>query len=196
MKQGSLLFAVLFFVLPVRSSDGTFFHGKIRAVTMVLERSLLAGFDKDDNFKSFVLTNEYHDRFLAKDQILLTAHIGKQNDKTVFEPRELEQLDKGQVYYNELRYSVYSLTKKDIETILGAFKSDPPYFLLEPILFKGDNRYLAYKITPADSNKKPVSYAITDLPMGTKGGSSGTAFAIALYLNPSPPAASSLEISE
>lgn len=163
---------------------------------MIVERKFLEDLSKDATFKSFVLTTEYHDRFLAKDQILLTAHIGKNTDKTVFEPRELEPLDVGQVYINELRYSIYSLSKDDIKTILSTYKSESSYFLLEPVLFKEDKRYLAYKITPADSKKKPIPYTITEFPMGTKGGSSGTPFAKALYLNPSPPATASLGISD
>ncbi|RYZ27104.1 MAG: hypothetical protein EOO10_13730, partial [Chitinophagaceae bacterium] len=161
------------------------FKGKIRAVTMVIEKSFLEGIKEEE---TLFFTTQYHNRGFAKDQILLSAYVGKQEKNYPAQPRDLGTIGKGEKFINELRYSIYQLSKEEIKTILSFYSkaNGSVYFLLEPVKFKGDNRYLCYRIRPADERKKIILFEQTIEKQ--KGGNNRLWRETALFLNPSPPA--------
>jgi hypothetical protein len=170
--------------------------GKIRAKTMVVPKSILINLRDDANIEEVLFHNFYQNRGWAKDQILLTAHISNKQNKLSLQSQDLEStMARGKIFTNELRYSIYRLTKEDAKKILsyGDAFSNAEYFLLEAFAYGGDHRYLRYKIIPADIRRNQIMGMI----------SSGINILIGmqrfwyrdLYLNPSPPAGSSLEES-
>jgi len=175
---------ITFFIFLAQSLNAEF-TGKIRAVTMVIERSFLEAI-KDE--ETLYLTTQYHNRGFAKDQILLTAYIGKQDKSYPAQTRDLGTVGKGEKFINEMRYSIYQLSKEEIKTILSYYSkaNGAVYFLLEPVKFKGDNRYLSYRIRPADKGKKIIQFEQNVEKQ--KGGNDRLLRETALFLNPSPPA--------
>ena len=178
-------FAILAVYLLLSQSLNAEFTGKIRAVTMVMEKAFLESI-KDE--ETLYFTTQYHNRGLAKDQILLAAYVGNNSKSVPVQTRDLGTVGKGEKFMNELRYSIYQLSKEEIKTILSFYSKAKgvTYFLLEPIKFKGDNRYLSYRIRPADEGKKIIQFEQNVDKQN--GGNDRLWRETALFLNPSPPA--------
>ena len=134
---------------------------RIKARTVVLEKAFLESLYAQSNFQALLFNHEYGNRFLAKDQVTLVAHILETDTgNKPMRLKTLESLDGGKPFSNELDYSSYRLEKDDIKTILDNYSSlgNLVYFLLEPITFSEDIKYLAYKILPADKWKQPIPF--------------------------------------
>lgn len=192
MKLGRLALLACFFVFPPQLSNAVFM-GKIRAATMVIEKSFL---EKIKDQETLFLNSKYHNRGLAKDQVVLNACVIDNNTNYTTQTRDLELIEIGKRFNNEMRYSIFRLSKKDIATILSFYAkaNGLVYFLLEPVKFKGDNRYLSYRIKPADEAKKIIPFEQNGQKQ--QGGDGVLFRETRLVLNPSPPASENLTEEE
>lgn len=132
--------------------------GQVRVKTMVIEKAFLEKLLKQTNFQTLLFNQEYDNKILAKDQVSLVGYVSDTDkNNTRF---SIGTIGKGEPFTNELDYSVYHLIKDDIEEILRFYSGAAGlfYFLLEPIPFDANPKYLAYKITPANKSKEPIAF--------------------------------------
>lgn len=186
---------------------------KIKVRTMAIRRSALQAFFDDAGFKTLYFNPFYDNKFLAKDVVVLDAYQDKSGEAKEMTPVFLETAGEDLLFENEREYSVYKLDKDDLKTILGRTAGDEKivYILFKPILYKEDNRYLAYQIGSADVEKTPIpelspifqaesvrAFAEGDpAPQGPQATSllaSTSLISGRLVMNPSPPARSNISV--
>jgi hypothetical protein len=178
---------------------------KAKVRTMAIRRSELQAFYDDESFRILYFNSFLDDHFLKKDAISLVAYKQTTATSKTMISVSLETTGEDKLFDIERDYSVYKLEKNDIKKILDLAKDkEVTYILFEPILYKEDNRFLAYKIIPADASKMPVGmsaatdYSELSLPPVEEsappaGGARMAVMALTgstgyLRMNPSPPA--------
>lgn len=172
------------------------FRSKVRVKTMVVEKAFLESLNEQKSMDALLFNHRYHNRELAKDQVFLVGYIAdKKSTGDPLQRKEFESIGKGKKFDNEIHYSIYRITSDEIKEILDFYASAPGlvYFLLEPGIFKGDNKFLSYRIRPADGNKNIIHFQRSNQKQrGGEPESSAVFTESNLVLNPSPPARANL----
>lgn len=134
-------------------------EAKIKVKTTVLEKAFLESLLTQKNFAALLFNHEYDNRYLAKDQVSLVAYISDTDTGKPMQRMTLDSIEDDKPFDNELDYSIYRLEREDIQKILDAGpEPEVNKFLLEPIVFSSDNKFLAYNIIPADRFKNPIHF--------------------------------------